>query len=179
MDERREAWTSDGDHERGLRTSDGDRERGVRSSDGGRERGVRASDGDREAAAERLRVAVEEGCLDLGEFDERIGLAYQSVTRGDLAELLADLPDASASTSASVPAPAGRPPGRAPLPTLLKVLWGIWSVALVVSVVSWVVEAVSDPCPVDFSPGGLVGPGIVLLIATVVTRRRATPPQTG
>ncbi|NUW42270.1 DUF1707 SHOCT-like domain-containing protein [Nonomuraea rhodomycinica] len=167
MDERREVRTSD-------------RERGVRAADGDRERGVRASDGDREAAAERLRVAVEEGCLDMGEFDERIGLAFQSVTRGDLAELLADLPDASLSASASAPAPGSvGPPGRAPLPGLLKVLWGVWSVALVVSVVSWVVELVSDPCPVDFSPGGLVGPGIVLLIVTVVARRRATPPTAG
>ncbi|NUW36318.1 DUF1707 domain-containing protein [Nonomuraea sp. SMC257] len=172
MDERREALASGWDRE-------------VRASDGDRERAVRASDGDREAAAERLRVAVEEGCLDLGEFDERIGLAYQSVTRGDLAELLADLPpdaSVSASASASVPAPvpgSAGPPGRAPLPGVLKVLWGIWGVALVVSVASWVVEAVSDPCPVDFSPGGLVGPGIVLLIVTLVVRRRATPPTAG
>ncbi|MBN6053810.1 DUF1707 domain-containing protein, partial [Nonomuraea sp. RK-328] len=141
-------------------------------------REVRASDGDREAAAERLRVAVQEGCLDMGEFDERVGLAYQSVTRGDLAALLADLPDPAASASAPLPGSAG-PPGRAPLPGLLKVAWAIWSVALVVSVASWVVEAVSDPCPVDFSPGGLVGPGIVLLIVTVVVRRRATPPTAG
>ncbi|MEV0201463.1 DUF1707 domain-containing protein [Nonomuraea sp. NPDC050691] len=138
-------------------------------------REVRASDGDREAAAERLRVAVEVGCLDLREFDERVGLAYQSVTRHDLAELLADLPD----PAVPAPDPASRPPGRAPLPGWLKVLWAIWSVALVVSVASWVVEAVSDPCPVDFSPGGLAGPGVVLMVLTVVTRRRATPPTAG
>ncbi|MET7461324.1 DUF1707 domain-containing protein [Nonomuraea sp. NPDC005501] len=138
-------------------------------------REVRASDGDREAAAERLRVAVEEGCLDFGEFDERVGLAYQSVTRRDLAELVADLPD----PGLPAPDPASPPPRRASLPGWLKVAWAVWGVALVVSVASWVVEALSDPCPVEFSPGGLAGPGVVLLVLTVVLRRRSAPPSAG
>ncbi|MDP9799157.1 signal recognition particle GTPase [Catenuloplanes nepalensis] len=53
---------------------------------------MRAADGDREAVAERLRAALNEGRLDLAEFDERLGRAYAAKTYGDLDGLLSDLP---------------------------------------------------------------------------------------
>ncbi|MGC5022135.1 DUF1707 SHOCT-like domain-containing protein [Micromonospora sp. DT47] len=64
----------------------------------GRE-GMRAADTDRQAAAERLRLAVDEGRLDLHEYDERLRLAYGAKTYGELDAVLADLP---------APAPAER-----------------------------------------------------------------------
>ena len=42
--------------------------------------GMRAADTDREATAERLRVALEEGRLDLHEYDERLQQAYGAKT---------------------------------------------------------------------------------------------------
>ncbi|QYC42673.1 hypothetical protein Nocox_25350 [Nonomuraea coxensis DSM 45129] len=127
-------------------------------------RDVRASDADREAAAERLRVAVEEGCLDFGEFNDRMGRAYQSVTRGELATLVADLP--AGRPAATVTASSVRPRR---LPRWAKVLWAGWGTLFAGNVAVWAVVSASDPCPVDFWPTGLLPPGFVLAMVTVGT----------
>ncbi|WP_229073948.1 DUF1707 domain-containing protein [Actinoplanes sp. DH11] len=57
----------------------------------GRE-GMRAGDADRERVADQLKSALDEGRLDLGEYDERIQKAYGAKTYGDLDGLLDDLP---------------------------------------------------------------------------------------
>ncbi len=51
----------------------------------------RASDADRERAAEQLRHAGGDGRLDLDELDERVQLAFEAQTRGDLEALLRDV----------------------------------------------------------------------------------------
>jgi class 3 adenylate cyclase len=51
------------------------------------------TDADREEAVARLRAAVVEGCLDLDEVGERIGIAYQARTADELTRITADLPD--------------------------------------------------------------------------------------
>ena len=66
---------------------------------------VRASDAERERTAGRLRRAATEGRLSVEELDERSARAYAARTRGELAELLADLPGA-----ATVVRPAPPPP---------------------------------------------------------------------
>jgi hypothetical protein len=53
---------------------------------------IRASDTERERVAAWLASAFEEGRLDLAEYDRRTAATYAAVTRGDLAELLDDLP---------------------------------------------------------------------------------------
>jgi hypothetical protein len=53
---------------------------------------IRISDADRAAAAERLRVALDEGRLDLTEYDERVRSAYAATTYGELEPVTADLP---------------------------------------------------------------------------------------
>jgi hypothetical protein len=53
---------------------------------------VRASDADRETVVARLQQAVGEGRIDLDEFGQRAGTAYQAVTRTELDLLVADLP---------------------------------------------------------------------------------------
>jgi hypothetical protein len=55
-------------------------------------RGMRVSDEDRRVAGERLRVAVDEGRLTPGDYDQRLGRAYAAVTAADLDELFTDLP---------------------------------------------------------------------------------------
>ncbi len=57
---------------------------------------MRASDRDREAVAERLRAALEEGRLDLAEYDDRLRQAYGAVVRADLVPLTSDLPEPQA-----------------------------------------------------------------------------------
>lgn len=53
---------------------------------------MRASDADRNAVAQRLRGAVDEGRLDLSDFDERLQQAYAARTYAELALVTADLP---------------------------------------------------------------------------------------
>jgi hypothetical protein len=53
---------------------------------------TRASDSERERVVGRLRDAAADGRLTVDELDERTELAYGAVTRGELAELLDDLP---------------------------------------------------------------------------------------
>lgn len=50
------------------------------------------SDTDRERVARRLQKALGEGRLTVDEFDERAAAAYAARTRGELDDLVADLP---------------------------------------------------------------------------------------
>jgi len=54
----------------------------------------RVADVDRDRTVTRLREHVVEGRLTLDEFSERVGLALQAKTRGDLGAVMADLPEA-------------------------------------------------------------------------------------
>ena len=77
--------------------------------------GMRVGDGDRQAVADQLRKALDEGRLDLGEYDERLQRVYAAKTFGDLDGLLDDLPGTvppqhsriqpAASAAGAVPAP--------------------------------------------------------------------------
>lgn len=109
---------------------------------------MRASDRDRQQVVDRLGDALASGRLTMDEYVERMGHAYQAVTYGDLAPLCADLPVGS--PVGSPPAPQGEArPMKAPaagvplrgmlagLPTVLRVLWVKWLVAVSVNVVVW------------------------------------------
>jgi hypothetical protein len=118
---------------------------------------MRASDADRQEVVERLRGALEEGRLKMSEYLERMEVAYEAVTYGDLAPLCRDLPEArpvarQQPAQAAAAAQAARPAPRTPsphaevarrgafasLPTALKVLWTIWLTAVSINVVVWV-----------------------------------------
>jgi hypothetical protein len=80
---------------------------------------MRAGDSDRQAVAEQLKTALDEGRLDLSEYDERVQRTYGAKTFADLDGLLDDLPGTTpvqhsqiqpAATAAPVGAPL--PPGR-------------------------------------------------------------------
>lgn len=82
---------------------------------------MRAGDGDRKAVAEQLKTALDEGRLDLHEYDERLQRTYAAKTYGDLDGLLDDLPGtipvqrAQVQPATSAPSPAaakGAGPGR-------------------------------------------------------------------
>ena len=78
---------------------------GAVSSDADRSH-MRISDADRAAAAERLRIAVDEGRLDLTEYDTRLRSAYAATTYGELEPVTADLPPAPTVPAVKQPAAA-------------------------------------------------------------------------
>jgi len=81
---------------------------------------MRAGDSDRERVAAQLKRALDEGRLDLSEYDERLQKTYAARTYGDLNGLLDDLPGTVPPQHAQVhayqppPAPAGGPRPVAP-----------------------------------------------------------------
>ncbi|MFZ0040947.1 MAG: DUF1707 domain-containing protein [Solirubrobacteraceae bacterium] len=87
---------------------------------------LRASDQEREAVAERLRSHHADGRLDTDELQERLGRCYAARTRGELAELLGDMPRASAAHPYR-----GRPFGPWPRPLVF-----VFAAVLALSVLS-------------------------------------------
>jgi hypothetical protein len=149
---------------------------------------MRASDADRQEVVERLRGALDEGRLKMDEYLERMGLAYEAVTYGDLVPLYRDLPEAkplARPQAAAPPAPAAAPNaqvvrrrGFATLPTPLKVLWTIWGTVVSINVVVWVLVSATTaqliyPWPLWVAgPWGVVLLGVTALVSTVRPGRR-------
>lgn len=113
---------------------------------------MRASDADRERAAALLREHHAEGRLTAEEFSERLDRAFTAKTRGDLDELLEDLPaiDLYRLPASSIrPAPPGarrrisrrRPDG---LFLAQQASWAAWGAVTVLLVVIWGTTAVVD-----------------------------------
>jgi hypothetical protein len=72
---------------------------------------MRAGDADRQAVADTLKAALDEGRLDLHEYDERLQQAYAAKTYGELETLITDLPGVvPAQHSQLQPQPAGQQP---------------------------------------------------------------------
>lgn len=128
----------------------------------------RVSDVERQAAAERLRSAVDDGSLDLLEYDARTAQAYRAVTRSELDRLLVDLP---AQRRSGRPSGAGR--GARPSsgltaalldePVPLRVLWAVWSLAVTVNLTVWVLVSLGEGDAPYFWPMWLLVPGVLLL----------------
>jgi class 3 adenylate cyclase len=78
----------------------------------------RAADADRDRTVTQLREHVVAGRLTLDEFSERVGLALQARTLGDLREVMVDLPEVH-SASETLPQPS------APLPTKKTRRWHV------------------------------------------------------
>ena len=149
---------------------------------------MRASDADRQQVVERLRGALDEGRLKMDEYLERMGLAYEAVTYGDLVPLYRDLPAArpvAKREAAPPPAPAPAPRAEvvkrgafASLPTPLKVLWTIWATVVSINVVVWVLVSATTaqliyPWPLWVAgPWGVVLLGVTALVTTVRQGRR-------
>lgn len=137
---------------------------------------MRVSDGERQTAAERLRAAMNEGRLDLLEYDNRIAAAYAAVTYADLDKLFTDLP---AHDAARVVAPSPKPvaatravpavrTGFAGLPLALRILWGIWAGVVLINLTVWLLVSLGNGEPDYFWPMWLAVPGVVLGGVTAV-----------
>lgn len=66
------------------------------------EREKRAADADRQQVADRLRAALDEGRLDLGEYDDRLRQTYEAKTYAELDVLLADIPGAAPASASQL-----------------------------------------------------------------------------
>lgn len=145
---------------------------------------MRASDQDRQEVVDRLRRAMQDGRLQMDEFVDRMGLAYQAQTYGDLAPLYADLPAAGSKQEAAPAALAAPVRGSSPgvlagLPTTLKVLWTIWLAAVSINVVVWALVSVTTVHPLYPWPLWVAGPWGAALFAisagaTQIRRGRLT-----
>jgi len=144
---------------------------------------LRVSDRDRQAAAERLRLAMGEGRLDLVEYDDRLAKAYAAVTYADLEPLFTDLPPASAMTDpvappAPVVRPAARPvPSAARLPTALKVLWTVWVAVVSINVTVWLLVSLGNGDLEYFWPMWLAVPGVALFAVSASVLAARKPPD--
>lgn len=116
---------------------------------------MRAADSDRQAVADKLKLALDEGRLDLGEYDERLQRTYAAKTYGDLNGLLGDIPGTAvahqAHTSpAATPAP---PPARASRAGQLVRAWlGGFGGIFVVCTVIWLVSSLGSGHMQNFWP---------------------------
>jgi hypothetical protein len=121
---------------------------------------MRAADSDRQAVADKLKKAMDEGRLDLAEYDERLQKAYAAKTYGDLEGLLDDLP-----ASPQSPAPAAQP---APLPMvasrggqMIKAWLGGFGGIFVVCTVIWLISSMGSGHFGNFWPVWLLIPMVL------------------
>ena len=148
---------------------------------------MRASDRDRQQVVDRLRSALEDGRLTMEEYVDRMEVAYQAATYGDLAPLCADLAAstpviAGPATAAGATAPPAvfSPVGYlAGLPTVLKVLWIKWLAVVSINVVVWALVSgtgghLAYPWPVWVA--GPYGAALFAVSAGVTLFRRSRPP---
>ncbi|MEV0127510.1 DUF1707 domain-containing protein [Dactylosporangium sp. NPDC050688] len=151
---------------------------------------LRAADVDRQFVAERLKAALDEGRLSLGEYDDRLKETYAARTYGDLDVILSDLPGfhpvddaavAPASGYAAAPArpePASGAKGQfRRQPNWLLGIWSGWLIAVTVNVVIWALVSISSGDAVYFWPMWVAGPFGAVLLATSVSTYLAGGPD--
>jgi hypothetical protein len=135
---------------------------------------MRAADADRQFVADRLKDALNEGRLDLGEYDERLQKTYAARTYGELDNLLDDLPTVRpversqvARTDpalAAAPRPSGHP--------WLVAIWSGWLTTTLVCFVIWALTGAHGfPWPL-----WVAGPwGAILLARTLAAFASGDP----
>lgn len=128
---------------------------------------MRAADSDRQLIADELKKALDEGRLDLAEYDERLQKAYAAKTYGDLKGLLDDLPSTAlaAKTSAADPVPhtaAPAPQARSERAGQLVKAWlGGFGGIFVVGTVIWLVSSIGSGHMQYFWPVWLLIPMVL------------------
>jgi uncharacterized protein DUF1707 len=125
---------------------------------------MRAGDGDRQAVADKLKLALDEGRLDIGEYDERLQKTYAAKTYGDLKGMLDDLPGTVVAPQGQsgvdpVLAAAAPPPVKAkPSGQLVKAWLGGFGGVFVVSMAIWLITSISTGHMLYFWPVWLLIP---------------------
>jgi hypothetical protein len=129
---------------------------------------LRISDADRAAAAERLRVAVDEGRLDLTEYDTRLRSAYAATTYGDLEPLTADLPAVPAAT------PAVKEPAALEERSKWLDEWRDWLGGAVIMIAIWGTTSLVAGDLTPFWPAIPLGIWAAVLLAGLLEKKKRT-----
>ncbi|MFI1013259.1 DUF1707 domain-containing protein [Streptomyces sp. NPDC020965] len=87
---------------------------------------MRASDSDRERIGELLRDAVAEGRLTMEEFEQRLEIAYQARTQGELEPLIRDLPATGTAPVSMAKTGSGRWRDRIGGPATSRLAFAFW-----------------------------------------------------
>jgi hypothetical protein len=132
---------------------------------------LRASDAERERVVAFLRDQAIEGRLTSEELEERVGRAYAAVTRGDLDQLVVDLP------TPPVRPQYVRPARRGPnlLPVVLAVLF-LLSLPWILGTAVWLVFAVGIALFATFAVLAIAASPFIIAIALVVMAARRRRP---
>jgi Domain of unknown function (DUF1707) len=127
---------------------------------------MRAGDKDRQAVADKLKEALDEGRLDLAEYDERLQKTYAAKTYGDLEGLLDDLP--TPATPRAVAAPQGLPPlpesVRSQSGRLVKATMGGFGGVFVLTVIIWGITSMAAGHALYFWPVWLLIPLVLSVL---------------
>ncbi|MEV4638276.1 DUF1707 domain-containing protein [Actinoplanes sp. NPDC049548] len=139
---------------------------------------MRVGDAERQAAADRLKVALEEGRLELNEYDERLQRAYAAKTYGELDGLTADLPGVIPAQRAQVvPQPDREAPlGTSGMEEMRKPSGPPWLASyagvVVVCVIVWALSSLASGEFIYFWPGWMLIPLVFGVIGRRASRRR-------
>ncbi|MPZ86260.1 MAG: DUF1707 domain-containing protein [Actinophytocola sp.] len=125
---------------------------------------MRAGDSDRQAVADTLKQALDEGRLELLEYDERLQKTYAAKTYGDLSGLLDDLPGTVVSQR-SQPRSDAAPQAAAPPPVsssrtgqIVRAWLGGFGGIFVVCTVIWLATSIGSGHVENFWPVWLLIP---------------------
>ncbi len=140
------------------------------SEDRGR---LRISNADRDGAIARLQQSLDEGRLDLSEFDERARTVYEAKTRAELDLVFEDLPDERAGEMAvrsGVPAPGERPEPavdriRRSVPSAFHPLIIVGCITVTI----WLISSVASGEVQNFWPAWPLGILAAIGVATWIT----------
>ncbi|WP_436523986.1 DUF1707 SHOCT-like domain-containing protein [Actinoplanes sp. HUAS TT8] len=141
----------------------------------GRE-GMRAGDNDRQRVADQLKSALDEGRLDLNEYDERVQRAYSARTYGDLDGLLDDLPGTVPVQHAQIQ-PQSPPP--VPHPAAVRKdghggrhTFGSALTAFLICTVIWAISSLSSGQAYYFWPAWVLIPVVITAVGALTDRNR-------
>ncbi|MEQ3554980.1 DUF1707 domain-containing protein [Pseudonocardia nematodicida] len=104
---------------------------------------VRVSDADRQETADRLKLAQDEGRLSLSEYDERLRAAYAAATRGELDQVVADLPKVKRKHLPSVRADRAEAQKAESKRAYLKE-WRSWAGVAVLLTAIWAITSIAS-----------------------------------
>ncbi|MFC3741366.1 DUF1707 SHOCT-like domain-containing protein [Paractinoplanes deccanensis] len=128
---------------------------------------MRAGDDDRRQIADTLKTALDEGRLDLAEYDERLQRAYAAKTYGDLDLLIADLPGSRPAQPAAVATPV-KPAGREATLEWVGQVWSAWIFVTLLTTAIWFITSLAGNEWGYFWPIWVAGPwGAIQLFATI------------
>ncbi|MBB5477591.1 DUF1707 SHOCT-like domain-containing protein [Micromonospora parathelypteridis] len=148
--------------------------------------GMRAADADRAAVADRLRVALDEGRLDLHEYDERLQRAYAARTYAELEPLLSDLPPVTPAQRSTLAPAAPQSVGVGDQATAvaegvtarwLAEVWFPYVKVIAVVVTIWAVTSLLSQDLLYFWPAWVAGPWGAVLVVRTVTGLSAGEPR--